>query len=149
MRLPTTARITTGWAALFALVHFYWAAGGVAGMNGNPATTAPEQAYIGFVALLGLVGAFVAASFQRGGVATTPRRRVVLLARLGGGALLAGVVFGTGRWLAAGDLGDDGAAGVFTTAYFLVGGILFVARGRLGGGPSTPARTTRPRAAAA
>jgi hypothetical protein len=46
------------------------------------------------------------------------RRRLVLLARAGGTALLAGVVVGVVRWLAGGGLEDDGAAGVITTVYF-------------------------------
>src|SRR5688500_13473029 len=54
------ARVTVAWAVLFALVHFYWAAGGAVGMNGNPADTPAAQAYIAFIAVLGIAGAAVA-----------------------------------------------------------------------------------------
>jgi hypothetical protein len=70
-----------------------------------------------------------------GGLEARPHdRRLVLLARAGGAALLAGVVLGSVRWLADGGLDGDGASGIATTLYFLVGGALFTAlagRGRL------------------
>jgi hypothetical protein len=120
-----TAHLTAAWALLFAIVHVYWAAGGEAGMNGEAAETAAEQAYVGFVAALGLAGAAVALALGR-----APRRAALLLARAGGAALLIGVAIGTGRWLAEGGLGGDGAEGVAITAYFLAGGLLFLALGR-------------------
>ena len=49
----------------------------------------------------------------------------MLLARGGGVALLIGVVVGVSRWLVDGGLDGDGAAGVVTTVYFLLGGVLF------------------------
>ena len=136
------ARVTVAWAVLFAVVHAYWAAGGTAGMNGDPADTAGVQAYIAFITVLGLLGGAVAH-----GLATSrsplPRRTLVILARLGGAALLAGVVAGTMRWIADGGIGDDGAAGVVTTAYFLLGGVLYSALGRRGarGAPGYVARS--------
>jgi hypothetical protein len=36
------SRLTIAWAVLFAIVHFYWAAGGSAGMNGEPADAEPD-----------------------------------------------------------------------------------------------------------
>lgn len=51
------------------------------------------------------------------------------MARAGGAALLLGVVVGTSRWIAQGSLEGDGAAGVVTTLYFLLGGVLFTALG--------------------
>jgi hypothetical protein len=115
-----TARLTVSWALVFAGVHAYWAAGGTAGMNGDPADTPAAQAYIAFIALLGLLGAAVARGLVPGA------RR---LARVGGVALLAGVVVGVGRWLVDGSLDGDGAAGVATTVYFLLGGVLFAVVG--------------------
>ncbi|HWM12533.1 MAG TPA: hypothetical protein VNO82_24445 [Solirubrobacteraceae bacterium] len=122
--LVRVGHATVTWGVLFAVIHAYWAAGGAAGMGGEPADTAGVQAYIAFIALLGLGGAAVAHRVVR-----DRRRALVLLARAGGVALLLGVVFGTGRWLADGGLGDDGAAGAVITAYFLLGGLLFAALG--------------------
>ena len=118
--LTRVAQLTAVWGVIFAVVHAYWAAGGEAGMNGDPADTFGAQSYIAVVALLGLVGAVVARS-----LAHASRRRSLLLARAGGAALLFGVVFGGGRWLVDWSLDGDGAAGVVTTLYFLLGGILF------------------------
>jgi hypothetical protein len=131
MRIPgsitysSIARATVLWALVFAVVHAYWAAGGAAGMNGEPADTPAAQGYIAFIALLGLLGAAVAHGRIPESRSLLGRRRLDVLARIGGAALLAGVVFGTGRWLADGSLDGDGAAGVITTAYFLLGGVLF------------------------
>lgn len=120
------SHLTIAWSALFALVHVYWAAGGPTGMNGDPADTPAAQAYIAFIAGLGLLGGTVAYGLRiRAG-----DRRLVLLARAGGAALLAGVVFGSISWLADGGLDGDGASGIATTLYFLAGGILFSALGR-------------------
>ena len=101
--------------------HAYWAAGGATGTNGDPADTIGAQSYIAVIALLGLAGAAVA-----GGLARDPGRRVlILLARAGAAALLLGVVFGSGRWLADWSLDGDGATGIAITVYFLLGGLLF------------------------
>jgi len=130
-------RITTAWSIVFAIVHFYWAAGGPLGMNGEPADEAGAQLYIGFIAVIGLAAAVVA---HRG------HRR---LARIGGAALLAGVAAGTARWLADGSLGDDGINGVIITLYFLLGGVLFTVLGwrpanvRRTGGIRLPVRFVR------
>jgi hypothetical protein len=119
--LARVTQLTAAWGVIFAAVHAYWAAGGGAGMNGDPADTPGAQAYIAVIAVLGLAGAAVAR-----GLARDPRRRMlILLARAGGAALLLGVAFGTGRWLADWSLDGDGAAGVATTVYFLLGGLLF------------------------
>jgi hypothetical protein len=90
-------------------------------MNGDPADTPATQSYIAFIAILGLAGAAVAAGFARG----SRRRELIALARAGGGALLLGVGFGSARWLVDWSLNGDGAAGIVTTLYFLVGGLLF------------------------
>jgi len=94
-------------------------------MNGEPADTAGAQAYIGLIAVIGLLGAAVAYGLAPGSRSLLERRRLVLLARVGGGALLAGVVIGVSRWLADGSLNGDGAGGIITTTYFLLGGLLF------------------------
>jgi hypothetical protein len=52
-------------------------------------------------------------------------RTHAVLARAGGAALLLGVVVGTSRWVADGSLAGDGAAGIITTLYFLLGGVLY------------------------
>jgi hypothetical protein len=117
--------VTAAWGLLFAVVHVYWAAGGAVGMNGDPADTPGAQAYVAFIAVLGLAGAAVAYGLRR----ERAPRPLRLLARAGAGGLLLGVVFGTGRWVADGTLGDDGAAGVAITLYFLLGGMLFSALG--------------------
>jgi hypothetical protein len=130
-------RITTAWSIVFAIVHFYWAAGGTLGMTGEPADELGEQLYIAFIAVIGLAAAVVA---HRG------HRR---LARIGGAALLVGVAAGTARWLADGSLGDDGAGGVVITLYFLLGGVLFAmlsrrpANVRRTGGIRLPVRFVR------
>ena len=76
-------RITVAWSLLFAIVHFYWAAGGPLGMNGEPADEIGVQLYIGVIAVIGLAAAVVA------------HRGHVRLARIGGAALLVGVAAGT------------------------------------------------------
>lgn len=119
--ITRVAQFTAIWGVLFAVVHAYWAAGGETGMNGDPADTPAAQSYIAFIAVLGLVGAAVAAGLGRG----SHRRVLIVLARAGGAALLVGVVFGTGRWLVDWSLDGDGAAGIVTTLYFLLGGLLF------------------------
>jgi hypothetical protein len=122
------AHVTAAWGILFAVVHVYWAAGGEAGMNGEPAETLGTQLYIGGIALLGFTGAGVARA-----AVDHPHPVFTRLARLGGAVLLLGVAIGAGRWLAQGSLGGDGAAGVATTLYFLLGGILFTAVARAPG----------------
>jgi hypothetical protein len=107
------ARMTTAWGLVFAVAHFYWAVG---------ADTLAAGLYIGFIAVLGLVGAAVARLHEHG-------LHFTFLTRAGGIALLLGVAIGTGRWLAAGSLQGDGAEGIAITAYFLVGGILFTLLG--------------------
>jgi hypothetical protein len=114
-------QLTAAWGVIFAVVHAYWAAGGAAGMSGDPADTFGAQTYIALIALLGLAGAAVAL-----GLAHDPgRRKLILLARAAGAALLLGVAFGTARWLADWSLHGDGAPGVAITVYFLLGGLLF------------------------
>jgi hypothetical protein len=120
INLVRVGQATVTWGVVFAVVHAYWAAGGEVGMGGEPADTIGAQAYIAFVAVLGLAGAAVAR-----GVVRRSRRALVMLARAGAVALLFGVAVGTGRWLADGGLGGDGAAGVAITLYFLLGGLLF------------------------
>jgi hypothetical protein len=132
----TVARLTVAWGVVFALVHGYWAAGGAAGMNGDPADTPAAQAYIGVVTLIGLAGAGVAYGLLDARRGTVVRRRLALLARASRVALLLGVAFGTARWIADGSLHGDGAAGVATTVYFLIGGVLFL----MLGGVRTPGR---------
>jgi hypothetical protein len=117
--------LTAAWGLLFAIVHAYWAAGGEAGMNGDSAGTVGAQIYIGFIAALGLVGAGVGIGLAERGNPPPVDRALVLLARIGGIALLVGVAAGTVRWMADGGLGGDGAAGVAITLYFLFGSVLF------------------------
>jgi hypothetical protein len=125
MNLARVARLTAVWGVIFAVVHAYWAAGGAAGMNGDPADTPGAQSYIALIAALGLAGAAVAGGLARG----SRRGTLIVLARAGGAALLLGVVFGAGRWLADWSLDGDGAGGVVITLYFLLGGLLFSALG--------------------
>jgi hypothetical protein len=129
--MPSTrlAHLTAAWGLLFAAVHAYWAAGGAAGMNGDPADTFGAQLYIGVIALIGLASAGVAL-----GLAQRPHRTLTRLARIGGTALLLGVAFGTARWCVNWSLEGDGAAGVVTTLYFLLGGVLFLTLARSGSG---------------
>jgi len=125
MNPARVALLTTVWGVIFAVVHAYWAAGGAAGMNGDPADTPAAQAYIACIAALGLAGAAVAAGLARG----SRRRALIVLSRIGGVALLLGVALGAGRWLADWSLDGDGAPGVAITLYFLLGGLLFSALG--------------------
>ena len=131
-------RITVAWSLVFAIIHFYWAAGGPLGMNGEPADEVGAQLYIGFIAVIGLAAAVVA------------HRGHVRLARIGGAALLVGVAAGTVRWL-------DGRrrrrrrrrAASIITLYFLLGGVLFTVLGwrpanvRRTGGIRLPVRFVR------
>jgi hypothetical protein len=126
--LSLVAKLTVAWGVLFAIVHFYWAAGGTALGNGN-VSDAAGQAYIAFIAAVGLLGAAVGHGFAHEWGARLGRRRLRLLARAGGAALLLGVVIGVGRWLGDGGVGDDGVSGVVITAYFLLGAVLFSALG--------------------
>ena len=122
--LQRVGAITAIWGIVFAVVHFYWAAGG--GVAYDPGTLSlGESLYIGFIAVVGLFGAAVAHGLYRPWGARIGRGRLRVLARLGGVMLLLGVVFGVGSWVAAGSIGDDGADGVVITAYFLLGGVLF------------------------
>lgn len=98
--------------------------------DGEPATSVDASLYIAFIALLGLAGAGVAHGLSRPGSARVGQRRLRLLARAGATLLLLGVGIGVGRWIAAGGIGDDGAAGVVITGYFLLGGALFAALSR-------------------
>jgi hypothetical protein len=43
IRKLSLGRVTTVWGVLFAIVHTYWAAGGAAGMDGEPADTLAAQ----------------------------------------------------------------------------------------------------------
>ena len=85
---------------IFAVVHAYWAAGGEAGMRGDPADSPAAQIYIGAIAALGLVGAALAYGLDDRRRTARCSRTLTLLARAGGAVLLLGVAFGTGRWLA-------------------------------------------------
>jgi hypothetical protein len=123
--LARVTQLTVGWGVIFAAVHAYWAAGGETGTNGDPADTVGVQIYIAVIALLGLVGAAVARGLAR----NRGRRLFILMARAGAAALLLGVVFGIGRWLADWSLDGDGATGIAITLYFLLGGLLFTAVG--------------------
>jgi hypothetical protein len=126
--LSTLGAATVAWGVLFAGFHFYWAAGGGAAVD-ESASTHAESLYIAFVATLGLAGAAVAHGLYRPWGARIGRRRLRLAALLGGLVLLVGVGVGVGRWIAAGSLEGDGAAGIVITAYFLLGGALFTALG--------------------
>lgn len=122
--LRKVALVASIWSIVFAVVHVYWAAGGdSAGGDGD--LSAGASAYIAFIALVGAVAAVIAYGLYRVQEDGVERRRLRLLARLGGAMLLLGVVAGVARWAADGGLGDDGAAGVVITAYFFAGGVLF------------------------
>ena len=123
-KLVRIANATAAWGVLFAVVHFYWAAGGSA-LNNGGATEAAAQAYIGFIAVVGLVSAAVAHGFAHDWGARLGRQRLTLLARAGGAVLVVGVLGGVGRWLGDGGIGNDGVDGIVITAYFLLGGVLF------------------------
>jgi hypothetical protein len=115
-KLVRIATATAAWGVLFAVVHFYWAAGGTA-LNNAGATDAAAQAYIGFIAVVGLVSAAIVQSFVHDWRARLGRQRLTLLTRAGGAAL------------------------VVITAYFLLGGVLFSTLGWR----SQTANTTAPR----
>jgi Protein of unknown function (DUF3995) len=127
--LVRVSSVTVAWAVVFAVVHAYWAAGGEAGMRGDPADSPVAQIYIGAIAALGLVGAALAYGLDDRRRTARRSRTLTLLARAGGAVLLLGVAVGTGRWLAAWSLEGDGPAGIVTTLYFLLGGLLFTALG--------------------
>jgi hypothetical protein len=121
--------VTTAiWGVVFAVFHFYWAAGGGAAMDESTLTLA-DSLYIAFIAVLGLAGAAVAHGLYQPWGMRVGRRRLRLLARFGGLLLFLGVAVGVGRWIVAGSLNGDGIDGVVITTYFLVGGLLFSALG--------------------
>jgi hypothetical protein len=123
--------VTALWGIVFAAFHFYWAAGGTLAHDPGGQSLA-DSLYIGFIAVLGLAGTAVAHGLYQPWGAHIGRDRLRLLARIGGTLLALGVAAGVGRWIADGSLGDDGADGVVITAYFLVGGALFLALGWFG-----------------
>jgi hypothetical protein len=130
----TTRRVgtvTAVWGIVFAGFHFYWAAGGTLAHDPSSQRLA-DSLYIGFIALLGLAGAAVAHGLYQPWGVRIGRRRLRVLARVGGTLLFLGVAVGVGRWITNGSLGDDGADGVVITAYFLLGGLLFSALGWFG-----------------
>ncbi len=127
--LRKVALVTSVWSVVFAIVHVYWAAGGD-GAGGDGDLSGGASAYIAFIALVGAVAAAIAYGLYRALEDGVERPRLRLLARIGGALLLLGVTVGVARWVADGGLGDDGAAGVVITAYFLAGGVLFTLLGR-------------------
>lgn len=116
---------TSIWGVVFAVVHFYWAAGGSAGGQGGAGPGLAASLYIAFIAMLGLLGAVVAHGLSQPGGERRQRRRLVLLARAGGALLLAGVAVGVAQWIVTASIDAGGADGVVITAYFLIGGLLF------------------------
>lgn len=134
MGLSSYARRTVGnatvlWGVIFAVVHFYWAAGGQAGFADKDAPSLGASLYIAFIATLGLVGAGVAHGLVHPWGTRVGRRALLRLARLASIALSLGVVVGVGSWLAAGSLEGDGLPGIVITAYFLLGGVLYALLG--------------------
>ena len=125
----TVSTATTVWGVVFAIVHFYWAAGGGGPVGDIGDTSFAAHLYVAFIAVIGLLGAAVARGLAEPWGSRFGPSRLRTLARLGGIALLIGVISGVGRWIADGSLGDDGAAGVVITAYFLFGGLMFSALG--------------------
>jgi hypothetical protein len=122
---------TALWGLVFAAFHFYWAAGGTTA-NDPDSQSLADSIYIAFIAFIGLVSAAVAHGLYQPWGDRIGRRRLRVLARVGGTLLFLGVAVGVGGWIAAGSIGDDGADGVVITAYFLLGGLLFSALGWLG-----------------
>jgi hypothetical protein len=101
---PSLPRLVVAWSLLFAAVNIYWAAGGTALGNGG-SSSGGEQAYVGFIAAIGLVGAAVGHGLGHDRDARPGLRGLVLLARAGGAALLLGVLLGVGRWVGDGGIG--------------------------------------------
>ena len=120
---------TVVWGVVFAIVHFFWAAGGEGGAGQETTEGVGVAIYIAFIGVLGLAGAAVAYGLGRFPAARIERMHLIGLARTGAIVLALGVVFGVGRWVADGSLGDDGASGVVITAYFALGSALFAALG--------------------
>jgi len=116
---------TAAWGVVFSVVRLYWAAGGSVGTDGDTPSVAVSL-YIAFIAVLGLLGAAVAHGlYQPWGARVVGHRRLALLARIGGVALLLGVGVGVSQWTTKSSLEGDGVAGIVITAYFLLGGLLF------------------------
>jgi hypothetical protein len=124
------------WGALFAAVHFYWAAGGTAIVTGDESGGAGgwAAAYIAFIAVLGLVAGVVGLALGREAPSPVSRRTLVRVARLGAALLLFGVAIAAVR-LAAGtddDWSRDPVATATITLYFLLGGVLLALAARAG-----------------
>jgi hypothetical protein len=132
---------TAVWGIVFAAVHVYWAADGTIGQDPTGYGLF-DSLYIGFIALIGLASSAVALGLSRPFGARVGRNRLRLLARVGGTMLSLGVVIGVAGWIAQASIGDDGLSGVVITAYFLLGGVLFVALGWLADGAGTRTEAT-------
>jgi hypothetical protein len=122
------------WAAIFAAVHFYWAAGGTAVSTGAAGGAAGGwvAAYIAFIAVLGIAGGAVGLAIARDGAPRVPRRVLLFLARAGATLLLIGVGIAAMRAAAGTDEGwtESPAATAAITLYFLAGGLLYALAAR-------------------
>lgn len=114
--LPLLAWVTVAFGVLFTLAHFYWAAGGTAIDSAGDTDAAQDS--IGFIAVVGLLGAAVRHGFAHDREARLTRPRLTLLARARGAALAIGNLSGVERWLggpiphpAAGGYGPQIASG--------------------------------------
>ena len=88
------------WGGVFAAVHFYWAAGGIALNNGGP-VDGGAGAYIAFITVFGVIGSLVGLPTAHAATRRIPRRPLLLLIRVGATLLLFGVASAVIR-LAAG-----------------------------------------------
>jgi hypothetical protein len=129
------------WCVLFAALHLYWAAGGNVGLASSAGADLAADRPLWFVllglwatALLLVVGAVFSIGLTRWRLAGGPRRAVVVLGWLGGGALLVrGLVLEVVLLTGAG--GISTAVGPSETTWsvalwnpwFIVGGLVVVA----------------------
>ncbi len=122
------------WGAIFAAVHFYWAAGGTTASTGAAGGAADGwvAAYIAFIAVIGTAGGMVGLAIARDGAPRVPRRTLLLLTRTGATLLLIGVGIAAMRAVAGTDEGwtESPAATATITLYFLAGGVLFALAAR-------------------
>lgn len=140
-RSQTPAYAAFAWSAVFIVPHVYWAAGGTAGLEGEPVEGA--LAAINYAAIvLSVVAAALALALVRPWGAAVPRR-LLLLGAWGACAVLslrggAGLI----QALATAFVGSDQDVPTLILIFeplFLLGGILFgLAARRHGRAPAPP-----------
>lgn len=144
------------WSVVFAAPHFYWAAGGRAGLGSQAAAADAALAQTWFAAynlaagVLGVAGALLAAALAQRWAGPRVRRWLLAAAILAGAVLLARGVIGTA--LLAVDQGGDLSGGqippilLAIEPWFILGGLAYAQMARTQRRAGGPADTSEPAA---